>query len=558
MSVKSGNKQNNRNNVALSTLAMALLAAYAAPAAHAGNIDWGSDVTYTTSGTGTLDQITVSDSDFAVGTATLTTSSAAAAGIPAVTLPSDTTAGYTYVYTVTGEDGTITSTSGTTGSVLLEQNGDITGSGGSTTTTVETFDEATLVTICSMTGGCGTVAFGDVVSTTTGIAGTYVTAGGGNFLAGTTQTTTTTVAGAGGNLTMSGDGSFGGDLSVDGTVLSTGINNTGVLVNTGPTTLNGATTVNNMLNVDTNGAAADVNGTTSLLSVENGAVSLGVLNAAGELNGISATNSATTIRGGTGTTTQVWDDNGTTVTDSVNGTTFSVSNTGNAYILGNLDMSNGNINNVNNMTNSVGSGVYNSGYTTQLYADGSSVYLDSYNADVTNYYGAGLDTNGYSATLNSNDGGLAYVDNYYAYLQNGYGSYTGAYGSSVISSAGGTSLTVDSSGVTLSGNESNGTARLTGVANGKGKYDAVNVGQFKGLEDTLSGGIASTIAMTNIPHVDEKKTFALGVGLGNYNGEYGYAVGGSYRFMGSGVLKASVGGSSSGDTAWGVGGGMSW
>lgn len=542
MSVKSGNKQNNRNNVALSTLAMALLAAYAAPAAYADvtledasdvyliadNNEGGYGSTFIYKGNpadgGELlanfeDQASggaTITTDLTIGVATTTTSSAAVTGIPAQTLPSDTSAGYTYVYTVTGENGNITTTSGTTGSILLGQNGDITGSGGSTTTTVETFDEATLVTICSTTGGCGTVAFGDVVSTTTGIAGTYVTTGGGNFLAGVTQTTTTTVAGAGGNLTMSGDGSFGGNLSVDGTVLSTGINNTGALVNSGPTTLNGATTVNSMLNVDTNGATANVNGTTSLLSVENGAVSLGVLNAAGNLNGISATNSATTISGGTGTTTMVVDDNGVTVTDSTNGVTFSVSNTGNTYILGNLDMSNGNINNVNNMTNSVGSGVYNNGYYTQLY--------------------------GYYESL----------------LTNAYGSYTGAYYDSVYSYAGGTSVTVNSSGVTLSGNETDGTARLTGVANGSSQYDAVNYGQLKGVETALSGGIASTIAMTNIPQVDDKKTFALGVGVGNYNGEYGYAVGGSYRFMGSGVLKASVAGSSSGDTAWGVGGGMSW
>jgi autotransporter adhesin len=100
--------------------------------------------------------------------------------------------------------------------------------------------------------------------------------------------------------------------------------------------------------------------------------------------------------------------------------------------------------------------------------------------------------------------------------------------------------------------------QIHNLANGTSTFDAVNLGQLKNLEKDLSGGIASTIAIANIPQVDESKKFALGIGAGSYNSKGAFAIGASFRPAPNAVIKGSVGKASSGDTAFGVGAGMSW
>ena len=69
--------------------------------------------------------------------------------------------------------------------------------------------------------------------------------------------------------------------------------------------------------------------------------------------------------------------------------------------------------------------------------------------------------------------------------------------------------------------------------------------------------VAGVAAMTNIPQVDQGKSFSLGVGVGGYDGETAFAVGGSARVAKDGILKASVG-FAGGEATWGVGGAWNW
>jgi len=115
----------------------------------------------------------------------------------------------------------------------------------------------------------------------------------------------------------------------------------------------------------------------------------------------------------------------------------------------------------------------------------------------------------------------------------------------------------------------NGGERITNVAPGVNGTDAVNLNQLNSAESRLrkqiddtdkdaKKGIATVAAMANIPQVDESKTFSLGAGVGGYDSEWGFAVGGSYRVAPAVVLKGSLGTSDGGEVAGGLGISSSW
>lgn len=72
---------------------------------------------------------------------------------------------------------------------------------------------------------------------------------------------------------------------------------------------------------------------------------------------------------------------------------------------------------------------------------------------------------------------------------------------------------------------------MTGVADGKSRWDAVNYGQF-------SRGMALAASLSSLPQVEQDKTFSLGTGY--YDNEFGIAVGGSVRVGPAIVLKAAA------------------
>jgi hypothetical protein len=74
---------------------------------------------------------------------------------------------------------------------------------------------------------------------------------------------------------------------------------------------------------------------------------------------------------------------------------------------------------------------------------------------------------------------------------------------------------------------------VTGVADGKSRWDAVNYGQF-------SRGMALAASLSSLPQGEQDKTFSLGAGTGYYDNEFGIAVGGSVRVGPAIVLKAAA------------------
>jgi hypothetical protein len=124
-------------------------------------------------------------------------------------------------------------------------------------------------------------------------------------------------------------------------------------------------------------------------------------------------------------------------------------------------------------------------------------------------------------------------------------------------------------GSTYTNGIDNGGERITNVAPGVNGTDAVNLNQLNSVQSRLQKriddtdknakqGVATVAAMANIPQVDESKTFSLGAGVGGYDSEWGFAVGGSYRVAPAVVLKGSIGSSGGGEVAGGLGISSSW
>lgn len=132
-----------------------------------------------------------------------------------------------------------------------------------------------------------------------------------------------------------------------------------------------------------------------------------------------------------------------------------------------------------------------------------------------------------------------------------------------------TSLILNDNGARFSNAATGAPVRVTGVANGTSAYDAVNYQQLQQVQvntnqqfEKYAAGVAGVTAMTNIPQVDQNKTFALGVGLGGYDSQGALALGGSYRASQNAVIKASLATglteTGSKTTSYGIGAAMSW
>lgn len=129
-------------------------------------------------------------------------------------------------------------------------------------------------------------------------------------------------------------------------------------------------------------------------------------------------------------------------------------------------------------------------------------------------------------------------------LTNGYGNTHGVevYENRTVVSGGAhsTTMTLDDDGATFANVETGGPTTVTGVADGRTDYDAVNYRQLKSLEGEMSGGIAMASAFSSIPQVDLDKKYMLGAGVGHFNSETALAVGGSVRLSKNCALRTGV------------------
>lgn len=288
----------------------------------------------------------------------------------------------------------------------------------------------------------------------------------------------------------------GGTLDVSGATTTKGINNTGDITNTGDVS---TSTLSTSGLAKLNSAAITNNAT---VGGTFGVTGVTTLNGATTVNNILNVNGATTIVGATSVT------GATTIvgTTNINTTGNAATTIGNAAAAATL---------VGNVVSAAGGDLGNSGLTLK---------------------------NGEASLTVKNAQG------------NTHGLVVGESSTTLSGGTSSTNLTLNDSGATFSNAATGAPTRVTGVANGAGDFDAVNVRQF-------SAAVAGVAASANIPGLDTNKTTSVGVGLGSYMNSQALAFGGSYRFSDKGVLRASLatglntGGSK---TTFGIGAGWSW
>lgn len=305
------------------------------------------------------------------------------------------------------------------------------------------------------------------------------------------------------------------------------------------TTLNvdGATTLNDDLTLDSNGAGAGgtrfvVNDTSAVTTSTNGEATLTVNNNGHTLAHVDGGDTNSVVIGDTQT--------GTIGSDTFDyGTTIN----GGLFVDGDMGV-NGNIYALDpNASSGINVGdnglrVDGENDTASLVADSNSVAGDgrgviSLEEDQASFYV-------YNAT-SGDPHGLS-INQTETVLSGGTTS---------------TTLTLNDSGATFADSSTGGPARVTGVADGTTRYDAVNYGQLKEVSETANAGVASVAAMANLPSPPSGKRFTLGLGFGHYEDQNAVAVGGAAMLHERLHLKASLGRANDNNTI-GAGIGFSW
>jgi hypothetical protein len=168
---------------------------------------------------------------------------------------------------------------------------------------------------------------------------------------------------------------------------------------------------------------------------------------------------------------------------------------------------------------------------------------------VVNAGGVDVAGNGAQVTLNGANASLVNATNHGVVVSETQTMITGGTSS--------THLLLDDAGVTFSNTLTGGAAKVTGVADGTSTFDAVNYGQLQAQDRLMSAGIAATTAMANMPALEQGKSFAIGVGVGHFNGASALALSGNYRIAPNSVFRASVG-LNGRSNAYGAGASFSW
>ena len=115
-----------------------------------------------------------------------------------------------------------------------------------------------------------------------------------------------------------------------------------------------------------------------------------------------------------------------------------------------------------------------------------------------------------------------------------------------------TSLMLNDNGARFSNSATGEPVTVTGVADGKSSFDAVNVRQF-------AGAVAAVAATANLPATDPGKTGSVGVAIGSYMGKSALALGAQYRVLPGATVKFSVAsGLNKGGAKPVVGAGANW
>ena len=291
--------------------------------------------------------------------------------------------------------------------------------------------------------------------------------------------------------------------------------------------------------VQTNATTASIRASNSGPLASNGSTGVMAVGAGGGYTAFATTQST-----GTGTIGGVVDNKN--LTNKINGNTYI---DGNVYINGTLDYVSSNSANTTVIGASSATSILAN--ATQSITSGTAIVLKDSTGTQTV-----VDRNGKLTNIN----GTAQESTAALTLTNGIGNTHGLVVTETQATLSGgsysSSMTLNDNGATFSNSANGAPIQVHGVADGTSDFDAVNYRQLRGV----AAGVAGTSAMANIPQVDQNKTLAVGVGLGNFQGMTALALGGSYRAGTNAVLKASVStvGGIKKSTVVGAGAGFSW
>ena len=171
---------------------------------------------------------------------------------------------------------------------------------------------------------------------------------------------------------------------------------------------------------------------------------------------------------------------------------------------------------------------------------------------VSNTDGASVDANGKISTTGATGttAGLT--------VNNGYENTNGvvvterqASISGGTTAASASTLSMNDNGARFSNAATGAPVTVTGVADGKNDFDAVNVRQF-------AGAVAAVAAQANIPALAAGQDKTIGLGVGNFMGKTGLALGMNLRGEGNTTYKLSVSTGLNGGAKTVIGGGAAW
>lgn len=452
--------------------------------------------------------------------------------------------------------------------LYMQTNGNVV-LGGSNSMQLNSTNVNVNATALTMNAGAGTaeLVVGDNAITSNG---TLTQTGTTNITGATTVVGATSITGA---TTVVGDTSLQGALGVTGNSTTAGITNTGAFNQTGASVITGTTSINSNGTADTQigtgggnttiGAAASVNTITGTANNINGATNI---TGATTVVGATSVTGATTINtAGAGNTTVGNAANTTTIqsgTNVITGASNSMLSTGANNIqapLNNIGSNSVSTNNIgtgslrstNNIGNAVATTTVTStaGNASQALANGSASTLvgggvsglsnqpTSAQVLLSNAAGTTVDANGKILV----QGAQGYVSptapTAALTLTNGLGNTHGlVVTESQTTLSGGTqssSMTLNDRAATFGNAQTGAPITVTGVADGRTDFDAVNVRQF-------AGAIAAVTAQANIPALAAGQDRAFGLGLGHFMGKTGLAMGLTVRGSANSVYKATV------------------
>jgi YadA-like membrane anchor domain len=376
----------------------------------------------------------------------------------------------------------------------------------------------------------------------------------------------------------SGNGSS--ELSVGtGTVTTIGtLTQTGMTSLSGTTSITGATSINAsgtaVTNIGTAGGYTNIGSASSVNTIVGTTTSTGAFTQTG-VTSINTTGASNTTIGNAGNTTTI--QSGTNIiTGAANSMLSTGANTITAATSNNISAATNNMtattaNNIQGPLNNMGTSSVSannigntSGDTTvtatagnarQALANGSAnttvtagtsglaARVDTPNVTTTgqvllsNTGGTTVDANGKILTSTAIDYVNPAAPTAAVTLTNGYGNTHGlVVTESQTTISGGTessSMTLTDRAATFSNAQTGAPITVTGVADGRADFDAVNVRQF-------AGAIASVAAQANIPALAAGQDRTFGMGVGHFMGKSALAMGMNIRGDGNAVYKVTL------------------